>query len=188
MRCARHGGGIGDESPLGTRNGGIPHRSGKGVFEKGVSVGAIWKAGELSRVPHVVDRVVQQAVLQVMSPHYEPEFHRCSHGFLKGRSCQTAIKETVSHIEEGYDWVVDIDLEKFLDRVHHQRLVSKLEKKITDKRVTRLIVKLLKSKVVMPDGVVITNEEGAPQGGPLTPSTQWKTFHGAVGFYDRRFC
>lgn len=120
-------------------------------------------------VPDVVDRVVQQAVLQVMSPHYEPEFHPSSHGFRKGRSCQTAIAEATSHIEEGYDWVVDIDLEKFFDGVNHQRLISRLEKKITDKRVIRLIVKLLKSKVVMPDGLVVTNDEGAPQGGPLSP-------------------
>jgi retron-type reverse transcriptase len=66
-------------------------------------------------VPDVMDRVVQQAVLQVMSPHYEPEFHPSSHGFRKGRGCQSAIAEAISHIEEGYDWVVDIDLEKFLD-------------------------------------------------------------------------
>ena len=109
-------------------------------------------------VPDVVDRVVQQAVLQVMSPHYEPKFHPSSHGFRKGRSCQTAIAEAKSHIEEGCDWVVDIDLEKFFDGVHHQRLISRLEKKIPDKRVIRLIVKLLKSKVVMPDGVVVTND------------------------------
>ncbi len=120
-------------------------------------------------IPNVVDRIVQQAVLQVLSPHYEPTFHASSHGFRPGRSCHTAIAEAQKYLEEGYEWVVDIDLEKFFDRVHHQRLMARLEQKVTDRRLLRLILEMLKAKVVMPDGVVVSNEEGVPQGGPLSP-------------------
>lgn len=120
-------------------------------------------------IPNVVDRIVQQATHQVMSPMYETEFHASSHGFRPGKSCHTAITEAKGYIEEGYEWVVDIDLEKFFDRVNHDRLLSKLERRIGDKRVLTLIRRMLKAKVVMPDGVVVSNEEGTPQGGPLSP-------------------
>lgn len=78
-------------------------------------------------IPDVVDRVVQQAVHRVLSGHYEAEFHESSHGFRPGRSCHTAIAEAKGYIEAGYEWVVDLDLEKFFDRVHHQRLLARLE-------------------------------------------------------------
>ncbi len=120
-------------------------------------------------IPDVIDRIVQQAVAQVLSPHYEPTFHASSHGFIKSRSCHTAITEAVGYLEEGYEWVVDIDLEKFFDQVNHQRLMSRLEQKVNDRPLLKLIRKMLKAKVVMPDGVVVSNDEGVPQGGPLSP-------------------
>lgn len=120
-------------------------------------------------IPNVIDRIVQQAVHNVLGPHYDPTFHGSSHGFRPGRSCHTAIAEAKQHMEDGYEWVVDLDLEKFFDRVHHQRLLSRLEKKIEDRRLLGLILLLLKAKVVLPDGVVVSTEEGVPQGGPLSP-------------------
>jgi len=134
----------------------------------------VWipKAGGGQRglgIPDVVDRIVQQAVHLVMNPHYDPTFHASSHGFRPGRSCHTAIAEARRYLEEGYDWVVDLDLEKFFDRVSHDRLLSRLEQCVTDRRLLRLIRRMLKAKVVMPDGVVVTTEEGTPQGGPLSP-------------------
>jgi RNA-directed DNA polymerase len=120
-------------------------------------------------IPNVVDRLVGQAVHQVLSPHYEPTFHRSSHGFRPGRSCHTAIAEAMRHLEEGYEWCVDIDLSKFFDRVNHDRLLSRLEQRVKDRRLIHLIRRMLKAKVVMPDGVVVSTEEGTPQGGPLSP-------------------
>ena len=120
-------------------------------------------------IPDVVDRMVQQAVYQVMSPHWEPTFHGSSHGFRPGRSCHTAITEAASYLEEGHEWVVDLDLEKFFDRVHHERLLARLGRKVSDRRLLQLIRRMLKAKVVMPDGVVVSSEEGTPQGGPLSP-------------------
>jgi group II intron reverse transcriptase/maturase len=120
-------------------------------------------------IPNVVDRLVQQAVLQVLSPHYEPTFHASSHGFRPGHSCHTAIAEARQHIEAGHEWVVDLDLERFFDQVHHSRLLSRLEERIEDRRIIRLIRQMLKAKVVMPDGVVVSSAEGTPQGGPLSP-------------------
>ncbi len=120
-------------------------------------------------VPNVVDRIVQQAVHQVLSPHYEPTFHDGSHGFRPDRSCHTAVKLAKKHLEEGYDWVVDIDLAKFFDEVNHDRLMSRLEQRIADRRVLMLIRQMLRARVVLPDGVVVANQRGTPQGGPLSP-------------------
>jgi group II intron reverse transcriptase/maturase len=120
-------------------------------------------------IPNVVDRIVQQAVHQVLSPHYEPTFHASSHGFRPGRSCHTAIAEAREYLEDGYEWVVDLDLEKFFDRVHHDRLIARLELRVKDRRLVALIRRMLKAKVVLPDGVVVSTEEGTPQGGPLSP-------------------
>src|SRR5258706_2014615 len=134
----------------------------------------VWipKAGGGQRglgIPDVIDRMVQQAVHLVMQPHYQPTFHPSSHGFQEGKSCHTAIAEATRYLEEGYEWVVDIDLEKFFDQVHHERLLARLGQKVSDHRLLRLIRKMLKAKVVMPDGVVVSTEEGTPQGGPLSP-------------------
>lgn len=120
-------------------------------------------------IPNVVDRVVQEAIRMVLEPVYEPTFHASSHGFRPNRSCHTAIAEARSYLEDGYEIVVDLDLEKFFDRVHHQRLMARLAQRVTDQRLLRLIHQMLKAKVVMPDGVVVSTEEGVPQGGPLSP-------------------
>lgn len=120
-------------------------------------------------IPNVVDRVVQEAVRQVLEPLYEPKFHPSSHGFRPGRSCHTAIAEARGHLEDGHEWVADLDLEKFFDRVHHQRLMSRLAQRVSDKRLLVLVGRMLKAKVVMPDGVKVSTDEGVPQGGPLSP-------------------
>lgn len=145
----------------------------EGSYQPG-DIRRVWipKAGGGQRglgIPNVVDRIVQQAVHQVLCPHYESSFHPSSHGFRPGRSCHTAIAEAKTHVEDGYEWAVDLDLEKFFDRVHHQRLLARLEQRIDDRRLLELIRRMLKAKVVMPDGVVVSTEEGVPQGGPLSP-------------------
>lgn len=144
-----------------------------GSYEPGL-IRRVWipKQGGGERglgIPNVVDRLVQQAVLQVLSPNYEPTFHPSSHGFRPGHSCHTAIAEARQHVEAGCEWVVDLDLAAFFDRVSHERLLARLEQRIKDRRIIRLIRQMLKAKVVMPDGVVVSNEEGTPQGGPLSP-------------------
>jgi group II intron reverse transcriptase/maturase len=120
-------------------------------------------------IPNVIDRVVCEAIRQTLEPAWEPTFHEFSHGFRPGRSCHTAIAEAEQHLRDGYGWVVDIDLEKFFDRVCHQRLMAKLAKRVCDRRLLVLIGRLLKAKVVLPDGVVVANEQGVPQGSPLSP-------------------
>ena len=120
-------------------------------------------------IPNVVDRVVMEAVRQVLEPLFEPTFHASSHGFRPGRSCHTAIAEAKQHVRDGYEWVVDIDLEKFFDRVNHQRLLARLAQRVDDRRLLVLIARMLKAKVVLPDGVVIGVDEGVPQGSPLSP-------------------
>ena len=120
-------------------------------------------------IPDVVDRVVCEAVRQVLEPLWEPTFHPSSHGFRPGRSCHTAITEAKQHLEDGYEWCVDLDLEKFFDLVCHQRLTAKLAERVSDRRLLVLIGRMLKAKVVLPDGVVIDSEQGVPQGSPLSP-------------------
>jgi RNA-directed DNA polymerase len=120
-------------------------------------------------IPNVVDRVVQEAVRRVLEPLYEPTFHDSSHGFRPGRSCHTAIAQARRHLEDGYEWVVDLDLEKFFDQVNHQRLMARLAQRVLDKRTLVVVGRMLKAKVVMPDGVVVSTDEGVPQGGPLSP-------------------
>ena len=120
-------------------------------------------------IPNVIDRWVQQAVLQVLEPIFEPGFHHSSHGFRPKRGAHTAIAEAKEYVGKGYAVVVDIDLSKFFDRVCHQRLLSRLGQKVGDSRVLKLIRLMLKANVVMPDGTRVSTEEGTPQGGPLSP-------------------
>ena len=145
----------------------------EGSYKPG-EIRRVWipKAGGGERglgIPNVVDRVVQEAVRQVLEPVYEPTFHESSHGFRPNRSCHTAIVTATRYIEEGYEWVVDLDLEKFFDRVNHQRLMAKLAQQVGDRRILVLLGKMLKAAVVMPDGLRVSTEEGVPQGGPLSP-------------------
>jgi len=126
-------------------------------------------------IPDVVDRMVQEAVRRVLEPLFEPTFHPRSHGFRPCRSCHTAIATAREDLEEGYDIVVDFDLEKFFDRVNHQRLMARLAQRVKDHQLLVLIGRMLKAKVVLPDGVVVSTDEGVPQGGPLTPRTQKAT-------------
>jgi group II intron reverse transcriptase/maturase len=120
-------------------------------------------------IPNVVDRWVQQAVLQVLQPIFEPTFHASSHGFRPGRGAQTAIEEAKKYLKEGFGITVDIDLSKFFDRVNHQRLLNRLGQRVSDGRILKLIHQMLKAKVVLPEGARINTEEGTPQGGPLSP-------------------
>lgn len=134
----------------------------------------VWipKAGGGQRglgIPDVADRIVQQAFHQVLSPLYEPTFHPSSHGFRPGRSCHTAVAESRRYVKEGYEWVVDLDLQRFFDTVPHDRLMARLATTIGDRRILVVIRRLLRAKVVLPDGVVTSTDEGAPQGGPLSP-------------------
>src|SRR5204862_6373886 len=100
--------------------------------------------------------MVQEALRQVPEPVYAPTFHASSHGFRPGRSCQTAIAEAVQYLDEGYECVVDIDLEKFFDRVNHQRLMSRLAQRVHGKRLLIVIGQVPTAKVVLPDGVVVS--------------------------------
>ena len=145
----------------------------EGSYEPG-NIRRVWipKAGGGERglgIPNVIDRVVAESVRLVLEPLYEPTFHPSSHGFRPGRSCHTALDEARGYLEEGYEWVVDLDLENFFNRVHHQRLMAKLAERVHDKRLLVLIGQMLKANVVMPNGVVVSTDEGVPQGGPLSP-------------------
>lgn len=119
-------------------------------------------------IPTVLDRMIQQAIAQILTPIFEQDFSEHSHGFRPGRRPQDAVVRAKQHIEAGYCWVVDIDLEKYFDRVNHDILMSRIARKVKDKRVLKLIRKYLESGVMI-NGVVIETEEGTPQGGPLSP-------------------
>ncbi len=119
-------------------------------------------------IPSVVDRFLQQAIAQVLTPLFESIFSPHSYGFRPGRSAHAAVKQAQEYVQAGYEWVVDIDLEKFFDRVNHDMLMARVARVVKDKRVLRLIRAYLNSGVMV-EGVVINTDEGTPQGGPLSP-------------------
>ena len=119
-------------------------------------------------IPTVVDRLIQQAVYQVLSVLYEPSFSENSYGFRPQHNAQQAVKKSQSYIQEDKRWVVDIDLRKFFDEVHHDRLLSKLRIRIKDKRVIHLIGRYLRSGM-MENGIEQVRSKGTPQGSPLSP-------------------
>lgn len=119
-------------------------------------------------IPTVVDRMIQQAIHQVLEPHYDPYFSESSFGFRKGRSTHQALTRSMEYIGEGRNWVVDIDLEKFFDSVNHDILMSRLARRVKDKRLLGLIRKYLQSGIMV-DGTVTQRVEGTPQGSPLSP-------------------
>ena len=119
-------------------------------------------------IPTVVDRFVQQLLLQVLQPIFDPTFSEHSHGFRPGRRAHDAVRQAQQYIQEGRHWVVDVDLEKFFDRVNHDVLLGKLGNRIADRRVLRIIRRYLTAGL-MADGVVTERHEGTPQGGPLSP-------------------
>jgi RNA-directed DNA polymerase len=132
----------------------IPKPDGQGVRKLGI--------------PCVLDRFIQQAVLQVLQKRWDPTFSAHSHGFRPGHSAKQAVHEAQQYIAEGHRWVVDLDLEKFFDRVNHDRLMAAVAERVADKRMLKLIRAFLEAGV-MEDGLVSPVDEGTPQGGPLSP-------------------
>ena len=119
-------------------------------------------------IPTVQDRLIQQAINQILMEEYDPKFSEYSYGFRPERSAHDATRKAQEYINEGRIWVVDMDLEKFFDTVNHDRLMSRLKQDIKDKRLLKLINEYLKAGVMV-NGVVIEVEQGTPQGGPLSP-------------------
>ena len=119
-------------------------------------------------IPTVLDRFVQQLILQVLQPVFDPTFSEHSHGFRPGRRAHDAVCKAQQYIQTGRRWVVDVDLEKFFDRVNHDVLMGKLSNRIKDRRMLGIIHRYLRAGI-MADGVVLERYEGTPQGGPLSP-------------------
>jgi RNA-directed DNA polymerase len=119
-------------------------------------------------IPTVLDRFVQQLILQVLQPVFDPTFSEHSHGFRPGRRAHDAVRKAQQYIQGGRRWVVDVDLEKFFDRVNHDVLMGKLNNRIADRRMLGIIRRYLTAGI-MSDGMVVERHEGTPQGGPLSP-------------------
>jgi RNA-directed DNA polymerase len=119
-------------------------------------------------IPTVLDRLIQQAVMQVLQRSWDHTFSESSYGFRPGRSAHQAVARAQQHIAAGHRWVVDLDLEKFFDRVNHDKLMSQVAKRIKDRRLLRLIRSWLTAGV-LESGLVEPTEEGTPQGGPISP-------------------
>jgi RNA-directed DNA polymerase len=132
----------------------IPKPNGRGVRPLGI--------------PTVLDRLIQQAILQMLSPIFDPHFSGSSYGFRPGRGCHDALKAARGYVEAGYRWVVDVDLDKFFDRVNHDVLMARVARRVKDKRLLRLLRRYLTSGVMV-EGVIQPREEGTPQGSPLSP-------------------
>jgi group II intron reverse transcriptase/maturase len=118
-------------------------------------------------IPTVLDRMIQQAIAQEMNKIYDQTFSNNSYGFRPKKSAKMAVLKAQEYINEGYKWVVDIDLEKFFDKVNHDLLLSRLSRKIKDRRVLNLIRKYLQSGIMI-EGIKVASDEGTPQGGPLS--------------------
>jgi len=136
-------------------------------------------------VPTALDRFVQQAALQVLQPIFDPTFSDHSYGFRPGRSAHQAVAAAQEHQASGYRWVVDLDIEKFFDRVHHDLLMSRLAQRVTDTRVLKLVRAFLHAGV-MENGVVSATERGTPQGGPLSPMLSNIVLHALDCELERR--
>lgn len=132
----------------------IPKPGGKGVRQLGI--------------PTVLDRLIQQALHQVLTPIFDPGFSESSYGFRPGRSAGQAVKQAQEFSQKGYHWVVDMDLEKFFDRVNHDIVLSRVMIKVKDKRILRLLRRYLKAGI-MENGFISQRDMGTPQGGPISP-------------------
>ena len=119
-------------------------------------------------IPTVVDRMIQQALLQVLQPQIDPTLSESSYGFRPGRSAHQAVERAREHVVAGYRWVVDMDLEKFFDRVNHDILMSRMARRVKDKRILLLIRRYLQAGLML-GGMVSQQLKGTPQGGPLSP-------------------
>ena len=126
------------------------------------------KGTRMLGIPVVLDRLIQQAILQVLTPIYDPTFSENSYGFRPGRSAHGAVRKVREYINEGYTWTVDMDLEKFFDRVNHDVLMSRIARRTKDKRLLLLIRRYLQAGM-MEGGIVSPRREGTPQGSPLSP-------------------
>jgi len=119
-------------------------------------------------IPKVIDRLIQQALLQILTDIFDPDFSPFSFGFRPNRKAHDAVMKAKQYIEEGYQWVVDLDIEKFFDRINHDLLMARVARKLKDKRILKLIRLYLQSGVMV-NGVKVLTKEGTPQGGPLSP-------------------